>query len=64
MGYYIQKSSISCVLFSKICQTFVQNVCLNTITILTHTSHLTINLSHTCAPPHLIKALHATTGWS
>ena len=37
---------------------------LSTITKLTHTSHLTADLSHTCAPPHLIEALRAMTGWS
>ena len=31
--------------------------------ILTHTSHLTVDLSHTPAPPHLIKTLCATTSW-
>ena len=47
----------------KICPLCVHKT-LNTISILTHTSHLTVDLSHTCAPPHLIKALRATTGWS
>ena len=32
--------------------------------ILTHTSHLMVGLSRTRAPPHLIKALRATNGWS
>ena len=37
---------------------------LSTITKLTHTSHLIADLSHTHAPPHLIKALRAMIGWS
>ena len=37
---------------------------LNAISILTHTSHLMVDLSCTCAPPHLVKTLRAMTDWS
>ena len=57
-----------CVYVSKkFCQNFLLSVCAQEFkysSILTHTSHLTIDLSHTCAPPHPIKAQHAMTGWS
>ena len=67
MGYYVQNSSKFVYrlvkILPRICPKCVLKT-LNGITLLTHTSHLTIDLSHTCAPPHLIEALCAMTGWS
>ena len=67
LGYYIPNSSyFLCKLVEncqKNCPVCVHQT-LSTITKLTHTSHLMADLSHTRAPPHLIKALCVTTGWS
>ena len=67
MGYSTQNSSQFVYrlvkILPKICPKCVLKI-LNTINILTHTSHLMVDLSHTHAPPHLIEALRAMTGWS
>ena len=51
---YVQNSSKFVYMLVKICQFFFP-VCvhktLNTITTLTHKSHLMADLSHTCVPP-------------
>ena len=66
LDYYIHNSSYFCISYWKIAKKIAQCVyqTLSTITKLTHTSHLIADLSHTHAPPHLIKALRATIIWS
>ena len=54
-------------LVKKFAKTFFPNVRAQDFkysTILTHTSHLTVDLSHTRAAPHLIEELRATANWS
>ena len=60
IGYYIRNSTKLCKASNKNCQSFALKCVLKTLTnaILTHPSHLTVDMSHTHAPPHLVKALH------